>query len=75
MKSKIVYTSSDEKVATVDKNGNIIAKKEGNANITLTLKDEKISATFKVIVKNVDVSSVQVSPHSVTLETGSTINL
>lgn len=75
LKSKIVYTSSDEKVATVDKNGNIIAKKEGNANITLTLKDEKISATFKVIVKNVDVSSVQVSPHSVTLETGSTINL
>lgn len=44
------YTSSDEKVATVDENGKIVATGEGNCTITATFKDgSKTTIPVRVI--------------------------
>ena len=39
---KVVYKSSDEKVATVNQKGKITAKKKGTALITITSGSKKI---------------------------------
>ncbi len=51
------YTSSDESVATVDKNGTVTAVGEGNAIITVTVGDDKIFAKNSTTV-NVTVSRI-----------------
>ena len=60
----VVYSSSNEKVATVSKNGKVKAKKKGKAVITATVTNEKYTAnvdaselkyltcSVKVIVRN-----------------------
>lgn len=48
----LTYTSSDEKIATVDKDGKITAVAAGEA--TITVKAEEKSATFKVTVEAVE---------------------
>ncbi len=45
------YSSSNKKVASVDKNGKIKALKKGSAIITVTAKDGKKTAMCKVTVK------------------------
>ena len=47
---KLLWSSSDESVATVDENGNVKALKEGSATITVKTEDEKHSATCIVTV-------------------------
>jgi hypothetical protein len=47
---KITYKTSNKKIATVDKNGKIKAKKKGKATITVTSANGK-KATCKVTVK------------------------
>lgn len=47
---KISFTSSNKKIATVNKKGKIVAKKKGTAYITV--KALKISKKVKVVVKN-----------------------
>ncbi|MBR5562464.1 MAG: leucine-rich repeat protein [Clostridia bacterium] len=47
---KVVYSSSDPDIVTVDKNGNITAKKIGTAVITATVEGTDISATCNVTV-------------------------
>lgn len=47
---KITYSSSNKKVATVDKNGKITAKKKGKSTITVKTSNGK-KATCKVTVK------------------------
>lgn len=47
---EIVYTSSDETVATVDKNGVITAKNPGTATITAVISGTDISDTCEVTV-------------------------
>lgn len=48
----VTYKSSNTSVATVDANGKVTAKKEGNATITATAKDGSgKSASMKVVVK------------------------
>lgn len=52
--AKITYQSSNRKVATVNKSGKVVAKKKGNATITVTVTLEngtKYSYTSKVVVK------------------------
>ena len=50
---KVVYTSDNESVATVDENGMVTAKAAGEANITATSKsDATKKATTKVTVTN-----------------------
>lgn len=60
----VTWTSSNEKVATVDKNGNVKAISTGTANITATV--DKLKATCKVTVA-VETTSVTLSARTVTL--------
>lgn len=49
---KIVWKSSNKKVATVNKNGKVKARKKGKATITATIKGTNVKATCQVVVKN-----------------------
>ncbi len=48
---KVAFKSSNKKIATVDKNGKIKAKKKGTCIITVRSKDGKKTAKCKVTVK------------------------
>ena len=48
----ITYSSSNTKIATVDKNGKVTAKNAGNAVITVTTKSGNKKATCKITVTN-----------------------
>lgn len=48
----LIWKSSDEKVASVDKDGKVYGRKEGNAIITVSTKDGKHSAACEVQVTN-----------------------
>ncbi len=48
---KVIYTSSDPDVVSVDENGNITAKKEGTAVIAATVEGTEFSATCNITVK------------------------
>ncbi|MGD9560082.1 MAG: Ig domain-containing protein, partial [Oscillospiraceae bacterium] len=45
------WKSSNKKVATVDKNGRVTAKKKGKATITVTAKKGKKKATCVITVR------------------------
>ena len=47
---KLLWSSSDENIITVDENGNVKALKEGSATVTVKTEDEKHSATCVVTV-------------------------
>lgn len=49
---KLSWKSSDETIATVDKNGKIKALKKGNATITVSAKDGEIKSVLKLKVVN-----------------------
>lgn len=50
--TKVTWKSSDQKTATVDKNGKVVAKKKGAVVITATAKDgSKKKASIKIQVK------------------------
>lgn len=48
----IIWTSSDETVATIGSDGWLTTKKEGTVTITATVKDKNIKETCTVIIKN-----------------------
>ncbi|KEK12133.1 Ig-like domain-containing protein [Lysinibacillus fusiformis] len=52
--AKVIWTSSNESIATVDQNGNVTAINEGTAIIIATIENTDISATSTVIVKKPD---------------------
>ncbi len=47
--SKLTWTSSDPSIVSVDQQGNLLAKKEGNAIITITTRSSKVN--YYVTVK------------------------
>ncbi|WP_346730692.1 Ig-like domain-containing protein [Lysinibacillus fusiformis] len=51
---RVIWTSSNESIATVDQNGNVTAINEGTAIIIETIENTDISATSTVIVKKPD---------------------
>ena len=73
----VTFTSSDEAVATVDSKGEITAKTEGSADITVTTVDGGKTAKLKLTVKKavVNVTGVTLDKTTLSLEEGATGNL
>lgn len=46
----IIYTSEKEEIATVDKTGNIVARKEGNTKIVVQTEEAKITREIQITV-------------------------
>lgn len=72
MSSKVKWTTSNQKIATVDKNGVITAKKVGTATVTATVDGKK--ATCKITVKPAP-KSVRLDKTVLTLKLGKTYDL
>ena len=56
---EVVWSSSDNNVATVDQNGVVTGVAEGNAVITATAKNTEIAGTFNVAVTPAPVAAVE----------------
>lgn len=67
---KILWSSSNTKVATVNSSGKVTAKKAGSATITARIKDTNIKKTCKVTVKNVEAKKVTLSASTVSIRVG-----
>ena len=69
---KVTWSSSNSEIATVDQNGNVIAKSAGLATITVTTEDGGKTATCQVTVAdNQNPSSDKVAVTDVNLNTNS----
>lgn len=68
---KVVWTSSDTSIATVDQNGNVTAIREGEAIITAKIENTELIATATVIVKK-PISESSSAILSITLVNGIT---
>ena len=70
------WTSSNKKIAKVDKNGMIKAAKKGTAKITVTLKSgKKATVTVKVQTSKVATSKITGLKSKVTVKKGKTLTL
>ncbi|WP_339258203.1 Ig-like domain-containing protein [Lysinibacillus sp. FSL K6-3209] len=67
----VIWSSSDESIATVDQDGNVTAIREGQAIITAKIENTDISATSTVIVKK-PISESSSAILSITLVNGIT---
>lgn len=71
---RITFSSSDDDIAYVNSDGMVQGKGTGDATITATVDDK--TATCKVTVKKIDVTSVVVAPKSYRFsEAGETVQL
>ncbi len=68
----VIWTSSDDTIATVDDNGNVTALKEGTATITATTNDGGFTAScvITVIKREERVTGITVTPISKTANVG-----
>ena len=75
----IKYTSSDDSVVTVDKNGIVTAVGEGRAIITLEVGDNEIyaknSTTVTVTVSKINTTADVSIPENITVGDNSTVNV
>ena len=76
----VTWSSSDDKVATVDATGKVTAVAEGEATITVTTEDGEKTATCVVTVKEkspvtVPVESVSLDKETAELEAGQSLTL
>ena len=75
----IKYTSSDDSVVTVDKNGIVTAVGEGRAIITLEVGDDEIyaknSTTVTVTVNKINTTADVSIPENITVGDNSTVNV
>nr|WP_291568895.1 Ig-like domain-containing protein [Clostridium sp. UBA2485] len=69
---KVIWLSSDESIAKVDKNGNITAIKEGQATITAKLENTDLTATCEVNVSKLVEENKNNAILSISLVNGAT---
>lgn len=74
---KVNWSSSNDKIASVDSSGNVTAVAQGSATITATTEDGKKTATCSVtvIASTIPVTGVTVSPTSGTVAINGTLQL
>ena len=71
----VIWTSDAMDIASVDKDGNVIAKNIGIANISVKTTDgSDLTATCKVTVAEL-VKTITVTPNEVTIKEGETLHL
>ena len=63
----VTWSSADEKIANVDKNGNVTGVKEGTTTVTVKTTDGSLTSTCNVTVSLSHASSVMVQPSDVSL--------
>lgn len=66
----IVWISGNTRIATVDQKGNVRAYQDGRTTITAWVDGGKMSGSIEVVVGNVDVTSVKITPATMTLAPG-----
>lgn len=66
---KVVWTSSNQKVANVSAKGKVTAKKKGKTTITAKLKGTKVKASCKITV-GTPVNGIRLAQNAVSLEPG-----
>ncbi len=71
-KKKVTFTSNKKAVATVNKKGKVTAKKAGKATITAKVGKKSYKCTITVKKTYKPVTSLTVSPKTVTLNVGKT---
>ena len=77
LNKSVTWSSSDTSVATVNQSGKVTAKATGTATITVTTSDGGYTAncTVTVSAETISVSSIEVSPKSLSMEPGGTHTL
>ena len=70
----ITFISSDNNVASIDKNGRIVAKKEGTVTITAKSSNGKISS-FKLTIMSVPVTQIIINKAEETISIGKSFNI
>ncbi len=71
----VKWSSSDKKIATVDKNGKVTPKKAGKVTITCRTKDGSLTASCEITIKNKAVKSITLDQEEATLKKGKTLEL
>ncbi|MDE5996996.1 MAG: Ig-like domain-containing protein, partial [Muribaculaceae bacterium] len=71
----VTWTSSDEAVATADKNGNVTAVKVGTATITASCGDKTATCTVTVSAKVIAVTGITLDKTELSLTEGDTATL
>ena len=71
----VVYSVDDESILSVDQDGNITGLSLGIATVTVTTEDGDFTASAEITVIPVQVTGVSISPKSVSVALGHTIQL
>ena len=71
----VIYSVDDESILSVDQDGNITGLSLGTATVTVTTEDGGFTASAEITVIPVQVTGVSISPKSVSVALGHTIQL
>lgn len=66
----IIWISGNTRIATVDQKGNVRAYEDGRTTITAWVNGGRMSASIDVVVGDVDVTGVKITPATLTLAPG-----
>ena len=69
------WTTSNKKIATVDKNGKITAKATGTCYITVTMKSGTTAKAKVIVQKKIAIKTLKANTKTVTLKVGKTYQL
>ena len=71
----VIYSVDDESILSVDQDGNVTGLSLGTATVTVTTEDGGFTASAEITVIPVQVTGVSISPKSVSVALGHTIQL